>query len=168
MPDENQLTPAERELELHLAALQPARHGIKPETVFFRAGQETALRQLRCWQAASTLLLLTLVGFWWLTPPSPSVSGPLQVVVQDHRAPAPQPAADEARSFRPDPPVPLHAPGTREYLRLRTAIIIKGLEVLPSPRLAPSASRDAELAVSDWRLFAAAAPAAEHRLNGER
>ena len=60
MPNENQLTPAEREFELHLAGLPPARHGIKPEIVFFRAGQKAALRRLHRWQGAFSVIILTL------------------------------------------------------------------------------------------------------------
>jgi len=163
MQDENQLNPAERELELYLARLQPVPHGIKRDAVLFQAGQRLALRRLRRWQAVSGVLLLATVGLGWWQVRRQSGPGPVQV------ASAARPDQSD-RSDRLDRPVPnvaraesareqLRGVETREYLRLRTEVITRGPEVLPSPALTPSAA-GAMRSVSDWRLIAAMTPAA--------
>ncbi|MBN2506363.1 MAG: hypothetical protein JXQ71_06685 [Verrucomicrobia bacterium] len=157
MPDKNELTPAELELELHLAGLQPAQHGIKPEIVFFRAGQKSALRRLRRWQAASSLMVLATLGLWAWHPSPKHVSESPEMVFQDHRHRAPQPAVGVARALPSERWV--RRSGTREYLRLRTEVLTRGLEVLPSPSLTPAPSKSVD-AVSHWRRFVTLTPAA--------
>ena len=56
MPNEEPLTPADRELEAALQGLAPAAPGIDRDRLMFVAGQASARRRQRVWQGATATL----------------------------------------------------------------------------------------------------------------
>jgi len=142
MSNEEGLTPAQRELELALSSVRPARGGLNRDRVLFRAGQASARRQgMRMAGAMGVLsgLLATVAVMLALDTPQTRV---LEHIVY-REAPAPTHlASHEAVESLPQAALsPLPSPGAQaEYLRLRQAVLERGLDELPA---APaSAARD--------------------------
>lgn len=125
---EEQLTPAEAELEAALRSLRPARAAIDRDRLMFRAGRASARRGGRIWLGTAVILGAALGLSLAFRP------GPQEVVrvveVQREPDPARPPAA---------PPL-THAlarsvdwSGRGQYLRLRREVLAKGLDALPEP-----------------------------------
>jgi hypothetical protein len=160
MPFENQLTPDERELEAQLAGLRPAQPAMERDELMFRAGQATAARRLHRWQGATSLMGLALLGVWLcqpvpLTPPQPLLGTiPDPQKTEEPPVPTVAPAAQPWLRQDPESPSPI-----RQYLALRSRVIMEGVDALPVP-LADPQPAEKILSTTDWRLFASLAPPA--------
>ena len=159
------LTPAERELELALGALRPARPSLSREQILFEAGRASAevaaRRRLFAWRAAAAVLLAGL-GLALATRPDPRVIERDRVVYLPRPAESEAPAAAVAEeigdgqaeewavrdehlltSFRR----PLVPASDGDYLAVRDAVLRWGVRVMPSLPAGGAASSPAELTV---------------------
>ncbi len=140
MPNQDDLSPGERELEAALAGLHAAAPSINRDELMFRAGQRSARRRTRAWQTAAVCLGLS-TGLAILYPPAPR-EVPRTVYVSIPPAPSPgwpvpgpvqaNPAATELAGTGSSPirlGNPLPPDG---YLRVRNAVLARGLDALPS------------------------------------
>jgi hypothetical protein len=64
MSEQEDLSPAERELEAALRSLAPAAARIDSVGAAFAAGQRSMRRQIRTWQSAAAAILLVSTGAW--------------------------------------------------------------------------------------------------------
>jgi hypothetical protein len=130
---EKDLTGAQRELADALKHLRPATVGLDPGAMMFRAGQASATRRLRAWQAAATVLVACLAAAVALRP-DPVVETRIVHV------PADTPAATltEAVAVDPLPPAaPIRLPFIRtdadSPLGMRQRVLTEGMDALPTP-----------------------------------
>jgi len=143
MQNENGLTPAERELEGALGGLRPTRAVVDRDHVMFVAGRGSVRRQRRVWQGISTCLALMLAVSIFARPGAKVVEvGPEYV-----------------RSERPDvTEVILVSEATEsedreslemfwEGMRMRRAVLDRGVEALPLPRARRSRGGETSLTV---------------------
>lgn len=132
------LDPAGRELEKRLASLTPAPHGIRRDTLMFRAGQEAGRKQASRWRAISAVMgvmACASVTPWIMR--SPAKPAPKVVLIDDgypvlagSRSQASrQPAESVVESLPPRV--------TPAYLRLRDQVLRQGVDALPSAGWAP-------------------------------
>jgi len=126
MQDEESITAAERELASALGRLRPERGTIDRDEVMFRAGRASARRRGHYWQGATALLVCGL-GVSLFTRPAPreierivTVAAPGPVLEDD--SPTDVAVRDWRRGVRQH-----HA----EYLRLRQAVLARGIDALP-------------------------------------
>jgi hypothetical protein len=113
MRDENdELTPAERELEAALSSLKPTGAQVDPVAAAFEAGGRAARRRVHVWQSATAAPLLLAIG-GWLMPLSQPV----------HRSVAPALVTTTPQSVAPPSPINLVA--------LERAIRDQGVDALP-------------------------------------
>lgn len=148
MQQDNQLTPAERELEEALRQLHPAGHAIDRDRLMFTAGLRTAQRGQRRWQAATATLTVLLAASWALrlaVPAAPPVA----------EAPPPAAPAVEVAEVKPPPLPPLPPlrqevaavpeeawPPLPQYVHIRNRVVDEGPEALQDMQLAAAATRD--------------------------
>ena len=138
MPNEETLTPAERELQEALGTLQPAAAGIDRDGLMFRAGRASVRRALRPWQAASVVLAACLAISLWARPKRTEtvriVRAPLRQRLR--KPPAPPGRAQLAAAERVPAPPP-----DDPSARLCEDVLRRGLDALPtearSSRAAP-------------------------------
>jgi hypothetical protein len=123
---EDQLTPAEKELAAALGGLTPASPAIDRDRMMYQAGRASARRGARIWQGASALLGACLIVAVAVRPAphgAPPVAG----------GPKGPPAAPTARATVPAiaaahvPARPIDA----SYHRLRSDVLQYGLAALP-------------------------------------
>jgi hypothetical protein len=130
MQNEERLTPAERELEAALGALRPAAAGIDRDCLMYRAGERAGGRRQRLWQGATAMFAAALMTSLLIRPAPRYVDRYVYV-----EAGAPARVAD-AR--------PVHEPGPADdgvqgllmqdatgYVRLREAVLVRGIDALP-------------------------------------
>jgi hypothetical protein len=148
------LNPVERELESRLGGLSPTRHRINRDALMFRAGQAAGQRATRRWRAATvtslTMLMLGLVATLpWQARQNGGVSANLGA--EPSTIPASTPA--DRSPARPRTPVAVLAmapSAAAEYLRLREAVLVQGVDALPSIRWAPL-PEPISLEAGSWR-----------------
>jgi hypothetical protein len=129
-PDEqNDLTPADRELEAALKSLAPSRATrLDPVAAAFAAGSRSAQRQVRFWQSAAAAVVMIGVGSWLVpfghranvAPPPPLV------------ATSPPPAIAVATTAPPSPPASL---ASQSLVTLQHAVYENGVDGLPQTQL---------------------------------
>jgi hypothetical protein len=125
--EENDLTPADRELEAALKSLAPTRpSGIDPLTAAFAAGGRAARREVRFWQsAAAAAVLMIAIGGWLIplgrdanvSPPTIASAPPSPPLVTT--APAPS----------------WSSPGRHSVVTLQQTVHAKGVDGLPTTEL---------------------------------
>jgi hypothetical protein len=154
MCDQTPLRTDELELENRLKRLVPTSHRLQRDTLMFRAGQRTARRQSRPWQALAigSLLGVVLLGWEGLT----TNPGRDALLMSQTEELTPIEVPFPTRPVTPPLPVtppnfawlPLPAP-VIEHLRLRYQVVMDGAEALPAPSAyaAPDASMET---LSDW------------------
>ena len=121
MYDREKLNPALQELETALGRLQPAKTGLDRDQLMFNAGRASA-RSSRPWQAASGLLMVTLLYSLFMREPITEIVG----------HPVREPVVPVARQRGAEPAAHDHASVERmSYLRLRRQILQEGLDALP-------------------------------------
>ena len=127
MPEDQPVSPDDREIESALQGLTLAPLHATPRQVWYEAGVEVGRRSATPWRAATATLAATTLSFlFW----SPLASHRLaERVVQ---VPTPQ------RSVIEPPPLH-HSPALSTNLRLRDTLIESGWDALPSsgPTQAP-------------------------------
>ena len=139
MSNEEGLTPAQRELESALAAVRPARGGLNRDRVLFRAGQASARRQGLRTTGAMAVLSALLGASAILFALRGAETKVVERVVYREAPEAPRVAVRPVETVAPSP-APASFASQSEYLRLRQAVLEKGLDALPA---APaSATRD--------------------------
>ena len=130
---EDRLTPSERELELVLGGLNPVRTGIDRDRLMFQAGRASTKRQSHLWQAMSACLAVVLVASILYRPAPPTVEHGTTVVASQAQ---PSPSTKVAmqlydvaggRYFEP----------VSDYVRLRGAVLRRGIDALPTSNPAP-------------------------------
>lgn len=130
MPNENGLTPAERELEAALGGLQPVAVAIERDRLMYRAGQSSARRRNLAWPILSISLVLMLSVSLLQRPEAQVQTVEVEKLVYIQE-PAPSVASMEhvATPVRPADPYQLQA--QVRYVKLRDKVLTEGLDVLP-------------------------------------
>ena len=129
MLENDSINPADRELESTLRSLAPTSKGVNPIAAAFAAGERAGHRSVRRWQSATALMLLLGIASQWrpshtaLFHPSDSHG---TLAVSPARSPAAQPLSDQS------------------VFMLQRAFGEKGVEALPTIRLAPPRSLNAD------------------------
>jgi hypothetical protein len=151
MHEENELTPAQRELEEALAGLDPTSMSVNRDQMMFQLGRSTGVQLKRGWQIATVLmfgaLLLTNAVEPVPTPTNPDgfvkkIEEPVkkpQVIVKETIDEVPSATPTVFTSF-----VNENASNPNSYMRLRDAVLNDGVGALPSAgesKTSDSASR---------------------------
>ena len=124
--DDDELTPAERELEAALKSLSPKQtQGVDPIAAAFAAGARSARSQVRLWQSAAAAVLLVAIGSWLI--PAGGNDRSRTVVV----APPPPETVAVATSA----PVALPPPSSHSVLMLQQTVRDRGVDGLPETEL---------------------------------
>ncbi|MBN1490247.1 MAG: hypothetical protein JXA69_10040 [Phycisphaerae bacterium] len=128
MQDETPLTPAERELEAALAALQPAVPAMDRDALMFRAGRASARNRMLPWRLATAALALALTTSLAIRPEPRTVE---RIV----RVPAETPRIDSMYALaRASFPTGETGTATQSsYLRVRDDVLAQGADALPRP-----------------------------------
>jgi hypothetical protein len=135
MQDEQDLTPAQRELETALASLKGARPVIDRDQLLYQAGLAAGRSAYRRWAAAATAAAVVLAAVLAVVAAFPRDAGERIVYVRRAAAKPDQPRRLEPWTVQV---APGEAPRA-EYLHLRTEVLAKGLGALP-----PAASRSGD------------------------
>ncbi len=134
MQEDLGLTSPERELETALRGLRPAGLAGSRDQVMFRAGYAKAIRARRVWQAASaSLAILLAVSIAWRSGALKTHAVPHQSVAVRHSH---VPIKESTRQI----------PGTgreAEALRLRRAVLERGMDALPAWQPASGGAKEA-------------------------
>lgn len=120
MSDQNELNPADRELEAALKSLTPIATRLDPVSAAYEAGRRSVHRQLRIWRAATAALMLVSAGMW-LLPRQQNLVATHQPVLPTVAIASPTLAHVDAQSMA----------------MLRKTISEKGVEGLSPVQLAP-------------------------------
>ena len=134
MQEEERITPEEQELADSLRRLKLAPLNLSASSLYFQAGQRVERRSARRWQALAALFGLTTLISLWARPIAQSLpeqtSAPIARVPLDHVLPA-------------DPSTSPALLQSAANLKLRNAILEKGLSALPLPEMTGQASPSA-------------------------
>ena len=123
--DDDELTPAERELEAALKSLSPKQTpGVDPIAAAFAAGARSARTQVRLWQSAAAAVLLVAIGSWLI--PAGGNDRSRTVVV----TPPPETVAVVTSA-----PVALPPPSSHSVLMLQQTVRDRGVDGLPETEL---------------------------------
>lgn len=134
MQDDTGLTPSEKEIEAALGGLRPARAPMNRDRVMFDAGRTSARRQNRIWQGISGFLGIVLLVSVLYRPSATVVETATNVVASDAGSSLPVDGADRLHdSFHRERPDPV-----ADYVRMRRAVLRRGIEALPAASPAPS------------------------------
>ncbi len=130
MRNEEELTPADRELEEALGSLRPQRPAIDRDALMFRAGRVSAGRRGIFWQAASVALAACLAVSLARGPEVREVERIVRVPV------AWVGTSSTTLAQLPD------APADGGYIRIRDIVLREGLDALPVSASAPGDAED--------------------------
>ena len=134
MDGRESLTPAERELEEALSALQAAPTSIDRDRLLFAAGRASVGRWRWAWPSVSAALLAALVV-------SLVARGEPQVVERVVEVTVPQPEVERLAAAAPDAPADAKAGDLSDlaaYAKLQRELLAHGVEAIPKPRCSPS------------------------------
>jgi hypothetical protein len=121
MSDQDELNPAERELEAALRLLTPTATRLDPIAAAYSAGQRSARSEVRRWRVATATVALLGAGTW-LLPAGRNLSGEKQVYMAVVAAVSPE--------MRPVP--------DQSMIVLRKIVWEKGVDGLAPVQLAPT------------------------------
>ena len=121
MSDQDELNPAERELEAALKSLSPVATRLDPVSAAYEAGRRSVQSQVRVWRAAAAALALVGAGSW-LFP-----NGQNQVAVQQVQVPTVVTVSRESAPM-----------SEQSMVMLRKAIWEKGVDGMSPVQLAPA------------------------------
>ncbi len=134
MQDETRLTPSEKEIEAALGGLKPARASMNRDQLMFCAGRASARRHNRIWQVVSGFLGIVLLVSVMYRPPATVVDTGTNIIASNARESVAVNAAGQRRDWsdrrRPD--------SVADYVRMRRAVLDRGIEALPVPSPDPS------------------------------
>lgn len=139
MQDDERLTPVERELEAALSGLKPAGAVANRDRVMFLAGRASMHRRNRLWQGVSAFLVVALAAS--LVARSKPDMPPTEhgvVVATDNQVRSPSAASDTIQDNDP-----ARVKAMRNYMRLRRAVLDRGVDALPNSTVSPASSSDA-------------------------
>ncbi len=74
-PHEDNLNPADRELEDALRSLTPTNARVDPIAAAFEAGAKSAQHKTRVWQSLAAVVTVALIGSWMIPPAHRSMPG---------------------------------------------------------------------------------------------
>ena len=143
MQNENGLTPAEKELEAALGGLQPTRAIVDRDHVMFMAGRGSIRRQRRVWQGVSTCLALMLAVSIFVRPGAKVVEVGLEYVANDRQDVPEVTFASQAAESVDRESLEMFWEG----MRMRRAVLDRGVEALRSPRARRSRGGETSLTV---------------------
>jgi len=163
--DEENLGPAERELEGALAGLAPASPTFTLQQAQIRALVAHERRRTRAWQAVAAVLAVAAgISFYARVTPRPEAAVVERVVWRD-RAPSATPSSVQAvppaveRSASP--------PASFAYLELREKVLSRGVESLRAPGAASGPAMPVESALPTGRAKTPhVAPLVEYLFSG--
>lgn len=146
--DEARVNPEHEAIAAALGSLSPRDPGVDLEAALFEAGRRAGRRRERAWQGLSVMLCATLLAVvvWPSGQPS-SANAPSPIASAPERAPevsSPPPSPPERETSPESAPDP---PTEANYLRLRAAVLARGLEELPDPE--PTAEPEPPLRLRD-------------------
>jgi hypothetical protein len=134
MQDDTGLTPSEKEIEAALGGLRPARAPMNRDRVMFDAGRTSARRQNRIWQGIAGCLGIVLLASVMYRPPATVVETGRNAVASNVGNSLPVDTANRLHdSFYRERPDPI-----ADYVRMRRAVLKRGIEALPAASPAPS------------------------------
>ncbi|MBN1764597.1 MAG: hypothetical protein JW860_05015 [Sedimentisphaerales bacterium] len=125
MSNQENLTPAQQELESALAALQPGSSVINRDLLLFRAGRKSVRRHNRLWQTLTGTLAVMLAISLGYRPAPPSITS--QFASQKTTPLTLQSSGFEKMTFTPDK----SNWDDGSYFKLRKKVLEEGLDVLP-------------------------------------
>lgn len=128
MQDEQDLTPAQRELEAALASLSPARPAIDRDRLLYQAGLAAGRSAYRRWAGVATAAAVVLAASLAVVAAFPRGTAERIVYVSRPAAQSDQPPSLEPWTAQA---APGEAPRA-EYLRLRSEVLARGLGALPA------------------------------------
>jgi hypothetical protein len=127
MQNEENITPAQRELETALGSLRPIATSMDRDLLMFRAGRASGRRHYRIWQGGVAVLAVLLTVSLLHSP----TVGPIERVqyVTDEQQAAP--ANMMTMTKAPTGPARTRSLMPGNYIRLRNRVLIGGLDELP-------------------------------------
>ena len=128
---EPQCSPSEREAELALSALRPARPGFDVGQLTFEAARRASGKEVWAWRGIAAALAAGLVLSMLLRPSPRVVEKPVYVQVPSHESPQPT-HSPVATATLPEPEFVLR--GGNDYLALRDRVLALGIRSLPQPQ----------------------------------
>jgi len=143
MQNENGLTPAERELEAALGGLRPTRAIVDRDHVMFVAGRGSVRRQRRVWQGVSTCLALMLAVSIFVRPGAKVVEVGPEFVRSERQDVVETTFASEAVE-------PVDTESLERFvecIRMRRAVVDRGVEALPTLKARRSRGGETSLTV---------------------
>lgn len=138
MQDDERLNPIEAELETALSGLKPAGGGLDRDRLMFLAGRASMHRRNHLWQVVCVLLAALLLAALAVRP-RPGTTAPSPDRMARDEVPIP---AHIVVSEPYEPIDPARAEAFREHVRLRRAVLERGLDGLPASTVAPAAGGD--------------------------
>jgi hypothetical protein len=155
MQNTDGLTPIDRELEAALGGLRIAPGAISRDRVMFDAGRAAARRRSRLWQGSAAVLALGLLISIASRPAPTEPEHSTETAARQHISS--DPVAQSAAHVEPFDSE--RARAFRQYIRMRRAILERGVEVIPTSdgireNPAPPLTREDidELLSSTWPL----------------
>ena len=124
MPNQDELTPADRELESALGCLRPAGAGMDRGELMFRLGQASVRRRGRIWQGLAAVLVACL-AISLIARPAP------REVERIVRVPVVQPV-EAGETLSPVLVATASALPDNAYLKVRRRVLDRGLDALPA------------------------------------
>ena len=128
MQNTDGLTPMDRELEAALGGLRVAGATISRDRVLFDAGRASARRRSRLWQGSAAVLAIALLVSIALRPAPTGPEHSTEAVARQHISI--DPVAQSAAHV--EPLNPERAQAFRQYIRMRRAVLDRGVEVIPT------------------------------------
>lgn len=128
MQNTDGLTPMDRELEAALGGLRIAPAAISRDRMMFDAGRASARRRSRLWQGSAAVLAIALLVSIALRPAPIGPERPTEAVARQQISI--EPVAQSAAHVEP---LNLErAQAFRQYIRMRRAVLERGVEVIPA------------------------------------
>ena len=159
MPNENGLTPAERELEAVLGGLQPVAVAIERDRLMYRAGQSSAHRRNLAWPILSIALAMMLGVSLLHQPESQMQTVEVEKLVYIKEPASPVPLmVHVATPVRQPDPYQLQAQAS--YVKLRDKVLTEGLDVLPVRK-----ARSARPTIERWEDYLPKRQSSKWKLN---
>jgi hypothetical protein len=115
---EDNLNPADRELEEALRSLSPTSARVDPITAAFAAGTKSAQRKTRVWQSLAAIVTVALIGSWLIPSPHHSMQEIQLVQMPISNPPRVVPAMD-----------------AHTVMAMREAVRDRGISALPKTEL---------------------------------
>jgi hypothetical protein len=137
---DDRLTPSEERLEAALGSLKPGAALVNRDSLMFAAGRASARRQHYVWQGTSVSLLV-LLAVAIATRPKPIEPHVREIVAVSAQSSAAVPFTRRAS----EPIDETELAEFAQYVRLRRAVLERGVDALPASVVSPSTEREPPL-----------------------